>query len=40
MQSPAIAQCGYVIEHGRVALSGAAGVLADHPRLKAAYLGL
>ena len=40
MQSLAIAGRAYVIEHGRVALSGPAATLADDPRLKAAYLGL
>src|ERR1035437_5946050 len=40
MQSLAIAGRAYVIEHGRVALSGLAATLADDPRLKAAYLGL
>ncbi len=40
MQSLAIAQRAYVIEHGRVALSGTAATLADDPQLKTAYLGL
>jgi branched-chain amino acid transport system ATP-binding protein len=40
VQSLAIAQRAYVIEHGRVALSGPAETLADDPRLRAAYLGL
>jgi len=40
MQSLAIAQRAYVVEHGRVALSGPAAALADDPRLRAAYLGL
>ena len=40
MQSLAIAQRAYVIEYGRVALSGTATTLADDPRLKTAYLGL
>ncbi len=40
MQSLAIAQRAYVVEHGRIALSGAAAALADDPRLRAAYLGL
>lgn len=40
VQSLAIAHRAYVIEHGRVALEGAAGALAEDPRLKAAYLGL
>jgi len=39
MQSLAIAQRAYVVEHGRVALSGPAAALADDPRLRAAYLG-
>ena len=40
IQSLAIAHRAYVIEHGKVALEGAAATLADDPRLKAAYLGL
>ncbi len=40
VQTLAIAQRAYVIEHGRVALSGDASALADDPRLRAAYLGL
>ena len=40
VQSLAIAQRAYVIEHGSVALSGAATALAGDPRLKTAYLGL
>ena len=40
IQSLAIADRAYVIEHGAVALEGAAAALADDPRLKAAYLGL
>jgi branched-chain amino acid transport system ATP-binding protein len=40
VQSLAVAGRAYVIEHGRLALSGEAAVLADDPRLKAAYLGL
>jgi branched-chain amino acid transport system ATP-binding protein len=40
VQSLAIAQRAYVVEHGRIALSGAAADLADDPRLRAAYLGL
>ncbi|MDE2575294.1 MAG: ABC transporter ATP-binding protein [Rhodospirillales bacterium] len=40
VQSLAIAGRAYVIEHGRVAFSGAAAGLADDPRLRAAYLGL
>jgi branched-chain amino acid transport system ATP-binding protein len=40
MQSLAIAGRAYVIEHGRVALSGAAATLAHDPALRSAYLGL
>jgi branched-chain amino acid transport system ATP-binding protein len=40
VQSLAIAGRAYVIEHGRVTLSGPAADLADDPRLRAAYLGL
>lgn len=40
VQSLAIAQRAYVIEHGRVALSGSAAALADDARLRSAYLGL
>jgi branched-chain amino acid transport system ATP-binding protein len=40
VQSLAVAQRAYVIEHGRVALSGDAATLMDDPRLRAAYLGL
>lgn len=40
VQSLAIAARAYVIEHGRVALSGAADALAQDKRLRAAYLGL
>jgi branched-chain amino acid transport system ATP-binding protein len=40
VQSLAIAGRAYVIEHGRVTLSGPATGLADDPRLRAAYLGL
>jgi branched-chain amino acid transport system ATP-binding protein len=40
VQSLAIAGRAYVIEHGRVSLSGPAADLADDPRLRAAYLGL
>jgi len=40
VQSLAVAGRAYVIEHGRVALSGDAVVLGDDPRLRAAYLGL
>ena len=40
VQSLAIAQRAYVVEHARIALSGAAEALAQDPRLRAAYLGL
>ncbi|MBN8925816.1 MAG: branched-chain amino acid ABC transporter ATP-binding protein [Rhodospirillales bacterium 69-11] len=40
VQSLAIAQRAYVIEHGHVALSGSAAQLGEDPRLRAAYLGL
>jgi len=40
VQSLAIAHRAYVIEHGRVALHGPAGTLAQDPRLRAAYLGM
>lgn len=40
VQSLAIAQRAYVVEHGRIALFGAANALAADPRLRAAYLGL
>jgi branched-chain amino acid transport system ATP-binding protein len=40
VQSLALAGRAYVIEHGRVALSGPAAALAADSRLKAAYLGL
>jgi branched-chain amino acid transport system ATP-binding protein len=40
VQSLAIAGRAYVIEHGKVALSGPAPALAEDPRLRAAYLGL
>lgn len=40
VQTLAIAARAYVIEHGRIALSGAAADLAEDPRLRAAYLGL
>jgi branched-chain amino acid transport system ATP-binding protein len=36
----AIADRAYVIENGRLALSGAGATLLDDPRVKAAYLGL
>ena len=34
-----VAQRAYVLEHGRIALSGAAPQLAEDPRVRAAYLG-
>ncbi len=40
VQSLAVAARAYVIEHGRVTLSGAAEALANDARLRAAYLGL
>jgi branched-chain amino acid transport system ATP-binding protein len=40
VQSLDIAARAYVIEHGRVALSGAAATLATDQRLRAAYLGI
>jgi branched-chain amino acid transport system ATP-binding protein len=40
VQSLAVAQRAYVVEHGRVALSGPAASLAEDPRLRSAYLGL
>jgi branched-chain amino acid transport system ATP-binding protein len=39
-QTLAIADRAYVIENGRLALSGAGAALLDDPRVKAAYLGL
>jgi branched-chain amino acid transport system ATP-binding protein len=36
----AIADRAYVIETGRIALEGSAAELAEHPRVKEAYLGL
>lgn len=39
VQSLALATRAYVIEHGRVTLSGAAAALSEDPRLKSAYLG-
>jgi branched-chain amino acid transport system ATP-binding protein len=35
-----IASRAYVLENGRIVLSGAAGELKDHPRLRGAYLGM
>jgi branched-chain amino acid transport system ATP-binding protein len=40
VQSLGVAGRAYVIEHGRVSLSGPAADLAADPRLRAAYLGL
>ena len=31
---------GYVLEHGRIAMEGAAGDLLNDPHVKEAYLGL
>jgi branched-chain amino acid transport system ATP-binding protein len=39
VQSLAIAHRAYVLENGRIALSGAAAELADHPELRKSYLG-
>ena len=39
VQSLAVAHRAYVLENGRVALSGKAAELAEHPELKKAYLG-
>jgi branched-chain amino acid transport system ATP-binding protein len=35
-----VADRGYVLENGRMALSGAAAVLADSPEVRQAYLGI
>ena len=40
VQSLAIADRAYVLEHGRFTLSGPAAVLLEDPRLRQAYLGL
>ncbi|MND02667.1 High-affinity branched-chain amino acid transport ATP-binding protein LivF [compost metagenome] len=40
VQSLAIAARAYVIENGRIALSGPAADLAGDPQLKKSYLGL
>ena len=40
VQSLAIAHRAYVLEHGRIALSGPAAELARDPALKRSYLGL
>jgi branched-chain amino acid transport system ATP-binding protein len=39
VQSLAIAHRAYVLENGRIALSGAAAELAQHPELRKSYLG-
>jgi branched-chain amino acid transport system ATP-binding protein len=39
VQSLAIAHRAYVLENGRIALSGAAADLAEHPELRKSYLG-
>jgi len=39
VQSLAIAHRAYVLENGRIALSGAADELAEHPELRKSYLG-
>jgi branched-chain amino acid transport system ATP-binding protein len=40
LQSLGVASRAYVMEHGRMALSGDAATLVENPRLKAAYLGM
>jgi len=40
MQSLEIADRAYVIEQGRVVLSGPTATLLEDPRLKRAYLGM
>jgi branched-chain amino acid transport system ATP-binding protein len=40
VQSLAIAQRAYVLEHGVIALAGTAAELADNPALKRSYLGV
>jgi len=40
LQSLGVARRAYVMEHGRVALSGDAAALIEDPGLKAAYLGM
>ena len=40
VQSLAIAHRAYVLENGRIALSGAAAELAEHPELRKSYLGI
>ncbi|MFM7819080.1 MAG: branched-chain amino acid ABC transporter ATP-binding protein, partial [Verrucomicrobiota bacterium] len=39
VQSLAIAHRAYVLENGRMALSGSAAELAQHPDLRKSYLG-
>ena len=39
MQSLAVAHRAYVLENGRIALSGRADELAEHPGLRKSYLG-
>ncbi|WP_421996720.1 ABC transporter ATP-binding protein [Reyranella sp.] len=39
VQSLAIAHRAYVLENGRISLSGAAAELAEHPELRKSYLG-
>jgi branched-chain amino acid transport system ATP-binding protein len=40
LQSLTVASRAYVMEHGRVAVSGDAATLIEDPKLKAAYLGM
>ncbi len=40
LQSLGVASRAYVMEHGRVAVSGDAATLIEDPKLKAAYLGV
>ena len=40
LQSLGVASRAYVMEHGRVAVSGDAATLIEDPKLKAAYLGM
>jgi branched-chain amino acid transport system ATP-binding protein len=40
VQSLAIADRAYVMENGRIVLSGAAATLANDPELRKAYLGM
>jgi len=39
-QALALADRGYVLENGRIVLAGAGAELAEHPKVKRAYLGL